>query len=104
MSNGPASSSGNPSPERIYIHKGPPPLPSLAGDNQQSKKNLAYINISGDAAKPVGSLGLKKVEKDLIMRRYKYNHHNQNDHLQRVAMIYGASPGQVAPGVNGSAY
>jgi len=36
----------------------------------------------------VGYLGLKKAEKDLIMRRYKYNHH-ASDHIQRVAMIYG---------------
>jgi hypothetical protein len=52
-----------------------------------SKKNLAYISISGEGAKPVGTIGLKKVEKDLIMRRYKYNH--QTDHIQRVALIYG---------------
>jgi hypothetical protein len=60
------------------------------GINVKSKKNLAYINISGDGAKPVGYLGLKKAEKDLIMRRYKYNHHG-SDHIQRVALIYGNS-------------
>lgn len=48
--------------------------------NAQSKKNLAYINISGEGAKPVGYLGLKKAEKDLIMRRYKQNHHG-SDHI-----------------------
>ena len=35
----------------------------------------------------MGHLGLKKAEKDLIMRRYKYNH--VNDNIQRVALIYG---------------
>ena len=49
--------------------------------------NVAYINISGDGAKMVGPIGLKKAEKELIMRRYKYNH--QQDSMQRVAMIYG---------------
>jgi hypothetical protein len=41
--------------------------------NTTSKKQIAYINITGDA-RPVGPIGLKKAEKDLIMRRYKYNH------------------------------
>jgi hypothetical protein len=41
--------------------------------NTTSKKNIAYINITGDT-RPVGPIGLKKAEKDLIMRRYKYNH------------------------------
>ena len=36
-----------------------------------SRKDLAYINITGEGSKPVGVLGLKKAEKDLIMRRYK---------------------------------
>jgi len=40
---------------------------------------MAYINITGAGAKPVGVIGLKKAEKDLIMRRYKYNHHS--DHI-----------------------
>ena len=86
--------------ERLYVQKGQAPLPSLAdqSQNQQSKKNLAYINISGDGAKPVGYLGLKKAEKDLIMRRYKYNHH-VSDHIQRVALIYGNS--QAAPSQGG---
>jgi hypothetical protein len=51
---------------------------------------MAYINITGECARPVGHLGLKKAEKDLIMRRYKYNH--MNDNIQRVALIYG-NPG-----------
>lgn len=38
------------------------------------RSNMAYVNISTDGAKPVGPIGLKKAEKDLIMRRYKYNH------------------------------
>jgi len=47
--------------------------------NTTSKKQIAYINITGDA-RPVGQLGLKKAEKDLIMRRYKYNHQT-NDNI-----------------------
>lgn len=86
------AAAGPQSMDRNYNQKGPQPLPSLAdGPNQQSRKNLAYINISGEGAKPVGYLGLKKAEKDLIMRRYKYNHMNQNDHIQRVALIYGSN-------------
>ena len=54
------------------------------GNNQ----NMAYVNISSDGAKPVGPIGLKRAEKELIMRRYKYNHH-QNDSINRVALIYG---------------
>jgi len=57
---------------------------------------LAYINVTGEGAKPVGYL--KKAEKDLINRRYKYNYH-QNDQIQRVAMIYGNnSTGQASGG------
>lgn len=52
-------------------------IPILQRDNinTTSKKNIAYINISGEGARPVGPIGLKKAEKDLILRRYKYNHH-----------------------------
>lgn len=52
---------------------------------------MAYVNISSDGAKPVGPIGLKRAEKELIMRRYnsKYNHHNANDNIHRVALIYG---------------
>jgi hypothetical protein len=105
MANRPGNISG--SVERIYVHKnGVTPLsvqnnsnPYIANplnvqltyDNQTtSKKNLAYINISGEGARAVGHLGLKKVEKDLIMRRYKYH---MNDNIQRVALIYGNPPG-----------
>ena len=38
---------------------------------------MIALNISNDAAKPVGPIGPKRAEKDLIMRRYKYN--NSND-------------------------
>ena len=48
---------------------------------------MAYISISGEGAKAVGPMGIKKAEKDLILRRYKYNH--QQDSMQRVALIYG---------------
>lgn len=66
--------------------------------NTTSKKNnMAYINISGEGARPVGHLGLKKAEKDLIMRRYKYNH--MNDNIQRVALIYGHPNGN-SPYIN----
>lgn len=58
---------------------------NLRGDRNQ---NMAYVNISSDGAKPVGPIGLKRAEKELIMRRYKYNHH-QNDNMNRVALIYG---------------
>ena len=50
-------------------------------------QNMAYVNISSDGAKPVGPIGLKRAEKELIMRRYKYHH--QNDNINRVALIYG---------------
>lgn len=50
---------------------------------------MAYVNISTEGAKLVGPIGLKKAEKDLIMRRYKYNHQSSNDNMNRVAVIYG---------------
>lgn len=51
-------------------------------------QNMAYVNISSDGAKAVGPIGLKRAEKELIMRRYK-NPHYQNDSINRVALIYG---------------
>jgi hypothetical protein len=43
---------------------------------------MAYIQISSDGQRPVGPLGLKKAEQDLIKRRYKhYAPHHQNDGL-----------------------
>lgn len=56
---------------------------------------MAYINIIGEGAKPVGVIGLKKAEKDLIMRRYKYNH--VGDNISRVALIYGNNNYNNAP-------
>ena len=32
--------------------------------------NMAYVNISSEGNKPVGPIGLKRAEKELIMRRY----------------------------------
>jgi hypothetical protein len=63
-----------------------PPQPR-GGSNQ----NMAYVNISSEGAKPIGPIGLKKAEKDLIMRRYK-NAYHQNDNINRVALIYGQQP------------
>lgn len=39
-----------------------------------SMPNMAYIGVTQDGSQPVGPMGIKKAEKDLIMRRYKYNH------------------------------
>jgi len=50
---------------------------------------MAYVNISSEGAKPVGPIGLKRAEKELIMRRYKNAYHNQNNNINRVALIYG---------------
>jgi hypothetical protein len=36
---------------------------------------MAYVGVSGDGNKPVGPIGLKKAEKELIMRRYKAQQH-----------------------------
>jgi hypothetical protein len=35
--------------------------------------NMAYVGVSNEGAKQ-NSIGIKRAEKDLIMRRYKYNH------------------------------
>lgn len=40
-----------------------------------SNQNMAYVNISSEGAKPVGPIGLKRAEKELIMRRYKHAYH-----------------------------
>jgi hypothetical protein len=64
-------------------------LPSVMSNGELRRHgNMAYVNISSDGAKPVGPIGLKRAEKELIMRRYKYNHHQQ-DNINRVALIYG---------------
>ena len=51
--------------------------------------NLAYINISSEGQRLVGPLGLKKAEQELIKRRYKYQHYNNQDQISRVALVYG---------------
>lgn len=38
--------------------------------NNISNNGMAYVNISSDGNKPVGPIGLKRAEKELIMRRY----------------------------------
>jgi len=50
---------------------------------------LAYINVSNEAAKPVGPMGLKRAEQELIRRRYGNKYHHQNENINRVALIYG---------------
>lgn len=50
---------------------------------------MAYVNISSNGAKPVGPIGLKRAEKELIMRRYKNNYHQNNENINRVALVYG---------------
>jgi hypothetical protein len=50
---------------------------------------MAYVNITSDGAKSVGPIGLKRAEKELIMRRYKNNYHQNNENINRVALIYG---------------
>jgi hypothetical protein len=61
---------------------------------------MAYINISTDGQRLVGPLGLKKVEQELIKRRYKYPHHyNPTDQISRVALVYGQAT-QLGPTVN----
>ena len=44
----------------------------------------------------VGPLGLKKAEQDLIKRRYKYQHYQQ-DPISRAAYVYGNN-GAGSPG------
>lgn len=46
------------------------------------------MNVSKQGAQDVGPIGLKRAEKELIMRRYK-NAYMQNDSMNRVALIYG---------------
>jgi hypothetical protein len=41
----------------------------------RSNRNLAYLKVSSDQAKAVGPVGLKRAEKDLIMRRYNHHRH-----------------------------
>jgi len=46
-------------------------MPRIGGNNQ---KNMAYLKVSHEGAKAVGPIGLKRAEKELIMRRYNYKH------------------------------
>jgi hypothetical protein len=59
------------------------------GGHGRGGQNMAYVNISQEGNKPVGPIGLKRAEKELIMRRYKNAYHNQHDNVNRVALIYG---------------
>lgn len=44
---------------------------------------MALININSEGNRPVGPLGLKKAEHELIKRRYKQHHYNvSSDHHQ----------------------
>ena len=70
-------------------------LPQIQQDNRgpsrskhYNQQNLAYVNVSKAGNEPVGPIGLKRAEKELIMRRYK-NAYMQNDSMNRVALIYG---------------
>ena len=51
---------------------------------------MIALNISSEGAKNVGPIGPKRVEKELIMRRYKYN--NSNDINSRLQLVYGQNP------------
>lgn len=67
-------------------------LNNVPNENREMNKrnnNMVNVNVTQDGQKLVGPIGLKKAEKELIMRRYKYNYQNQNDNLNRVAVIYG---------------
>lgn len=52
---------------------------------------MAYLNVSHEGNKPIGPIGLKKAEKDLIMRRYKAQQHlgYKQDSANRLAVVYG---------------
>lgn len=50
---------------------------------------MVNVNVHSDGTKPVGPIGLKKAEKELIMRRYKYHNQHPNDNINRVAVTYG---------------
>ena len=53
---------------------------------------MIQLNVSSEGAKPVGPVGPKRAEKELIMRRYKYNH--SNDTNNRLSLVYGSNPNQ----------
>lgn len=66
---------------------------------------MAYIQVTSDNSRPVGPLGIKKAEQDLIRRRYKqtYNmndlpvgppgannpHLQRNNGIARLSNVYG---------------
>jgi hypothetical protein len=43
---------------------------------------MAYINIGTEGHRPVGPLGIKKAEQELIKRRYKQQHYVQSPEMQ----------------------
>ena len=67
---GSASELGNPIGQQQRHQYNIPPQP-----RGMSNQNMAYVNISSEGAKPVGPIGLKRAEKELIMRRYKHAYH-----------------------------
>lgn len=62
-------------PSEIQSSLLPPMNPNDQRQRSHQNNNMAYINVASDGAKPVGGVGLKRAEKDLIMRRYKNNYH-----------------------------
>jgi len=55
----------------------------------QINKNMAYIGVTENGASPVNAaIGLKRAEKELIMRRYNAQNNRINS-LNRVAVAYG---------------
>lgn len=64
-------------------------LPHQQNVHSHPNQGMAYVNISSDGAKPVGPIGLKRAEKELIMRRYNSKYQHNNDQINRVALIYG---------------
>ena len=53
---------------------------------------MAYIGVTNDGAQNVNAaIGLRKAEKELIMRRYNAQHQGQHraTSLNRVALAYG---------------
>ena len=80
----------------------PPPLHNIQsekelnlmskGIRQNHHGNMISVGVTSEGTKPVGAIGLKKAEKELIMRRYKYHNQHPNDNINRVAVIYGQTP------------
>jgi len=58
--------------------------------------NMALININREGSQPVGPLGIKKVEQELIKRRYKQPYISQadlslNPQASRISQVYGGA-------------